>query len=206
MTLAWERFSNDAVNIDQYIDSMENNREQFVQNVDQSLIRDEHLDYFGRQSVNILVVTEDWCIDSVQFVPVLVKLARENADIDVRFLRRDEHKDLAENYKNSQGHQPIPVIIVFDADGNELGHVLERPEQASVEMAEETRKFQDANPELDGIKRNINRMPEETQKQVKAHSRRWRMTQQDRFTDLLLEEVRSIIDSGSESRSAQAAD
>lgn len=206
MTLAWERFNNDAVNIDQYIDSMENNRDQFVQNVDQSLIRDEHLDYFGRQAVSFLVITEDWCIDSVQFVPVLVKLARENADIDVHFLRRDEHKDLAENYKNSQGYQPIPVIIVFDADGNELGHVLERPEQASVEMAEETRKFQDANPELDGIKRNINRMPEETQKQVKAHSRRWRMTQQDRFTDLLLEEVRSIIDSGGESRSSQAAD
>lgn len=202
MTLAFERFTNDATGIDRYIDSMENNRDQFLANVDQVAIEQDHLDHFAGQSLSFLVITEDWCIDSVQFVPVLVRLARENENLDIRVLRRDEHRDLADNYKNKMGYQPIPVIIVFDDDGNELGHVLERPEQTSAEMAAETRRFQEANPHLDGIKRNIQRMPEETQAIVKAHNREWRLNQLDRFAGHLLNELRDIIDSARDDRAA----
>jgi hypothetical protein len=202
MAQAFEHFQNDAVAIDTYIDSMENNRSQFVQNADQTIIQEEHAAFFADQELKFLVITEDWCIDSVQFIPVLVKLAGENPGIELRVLRRDEHTDLAEQYPRKDGYNAIPVIIIFDGDGNELGSIVERPEQASAEMAEETRKFQEANPDLDGIKRNIDKMPEDTKEAVKTHSRKWRMTQQDRFTDLLLIELREIVDSARKATTA----
>lgn len=195
MSKAFEHYNKDAVSIDEYIDSMEKNRSQFVQNAEQAIIKDEHFDAFGERPLKFLVITEDWCIDSVQFIPVLMKLAHELPNIEIKVLHRDEHKKLAENYVRKDGYQAIPVIIAFDEDGNELGSLIERPEQASKEMAEETRKFQEANPEMDGIKRNIDKMPEETKEAVKTHNRKWRMTQQDRFADLLLHELREIIES-----------
>ncbi len=206
MTLAFERFNDTAMTIDQYFESMQTNQEQCKRNVEQTTISQEHWDYFADRPLKFLVITEEWCIDSVQFVPVLVKLVREYENLDLRFLRRDEHRDLADNYRNKQGYQPIPVIIVFDAEGNELGHVLERPVQASVEMAEETRRFQEANPDLEGIKRNIDRMPEETQAKVKEHSRQWRLSQQDRFAGHLLNEIRDIVESARSAESTRAAD
>jgi thiol-disulfide isomerase/thioredoxin len=195
MTLAYERFENDAIPIDQHVNTMQDNRDRFVHNIDHAIVREDQAKFFSSQKLNILVITEDWCIDSVQFIPVLARLARDNENIDVRALRRDEHKELAEQYPRKDGYNAIPIIIVFDGEGNELGEIVERPEQASKEMAEETRKFQEANPDLEGIKRNIDRMPEETQEKVKAHSRRWRMTQQDRFTDHMLNELRDIVQS-----------
>jgi thiol-disulfide isomerase/thioredoxin len=198
----FERYQEDGIRIDQYVEKMENNKAQFVQNIEQSLIRDEHQEFFADQALHFLVITEDWCIDSVQFIPVLARLAQDNKDIDIRVLRRDENTDLAEQYPRKDGYNAIPVVVIFDSDGNELGSIVERPEQASKEMAEETRKFQEANPDLDGIKRNIDRMPEETQEKVKGHSRRWRMTQQDRFTDLMLEEVREVIESAEKQSAA----
>jgi thiol-disulfide isomerase/thioredoxin len=202
MTLAFERFDTVATPIDEYIEQMEENRETFFENIDRSPIDPAHLEFFKSEPVKFLILTENWCIDSAQFVPVLVKLARQAPNIDIRVLLRNEHQDLADNYRNKQGYQPIPVIIVFDRDGNELGHMLERPEQATEEMAEETRRFQDANPHLDGIKRNVKRMPEETQKVVKAHSRQWRLDQQDRFAGYLLAELREIIEAGRQARAA----
>jgi thiol-disulfide isomerase/thioredoxin len=206
MTLAFERYSDSAVNIDQYIESMENNRDQFLKNIEQTKVSEEHRKFYSQQPLKVLVITEDWCIDSVQFIPVLVKLARENEDLEIRVIRRDEHKDLAENYKNQQGYQPIPVIIIFDDDGNELGHVLERPEQSSVEMAEETRRFQKANPDLEGIKRTINRMPDATKEKVKEHNRQWRLAHQDHFAGHLLDEIRDIVHSARSGKSSRAAD
>jgi thiol-disulfide isomerase/thioredoxin len=202
MTLAFERYTSDAVDIDRYINTMENNRQQFLEHIDGTTIRQEHIDAFAREPVRFLVITEDWCIDSVQFIPVLVKLAREAPGIEIRVLRRDEHKDLVDAYRRKDGYQAIPVFVAFDENGAELGALIERPEQASIEMAEETRRFQEEHPELEGVKRTFDRMPEETQTKVKAHSRSWRLTQQDRFADHLLSELREIIEEG---RSAQAA-
>jgi thiol-disulfide isomerase/thioredoxin len=202
MTLAYERFENDAIPIDQHVNTMQDNRDRFVHNIDHAIVREDQAKFFSSQKLNILVITEDWCIDSVQFIPVLARLARDNENIDVRALRRDEHKELAEQYPRKDGYNAIPIIIVFDGEGNELGEIVERPEQASKEMAEETRKFQEANPDLEGIKRNIDRMPEETQEKVKAHSRRWRMTQQDRFTDHMLNELRAIVQAEQDEKAA----
>jgi thiol-disulfide isomerase/thioredoxin len=202
MTLAYERFENDAIPIDQHVNTMQDNRDRFIHNIDNAIVREDQTEFFASQKLNILVITEDWCIDSVQFIPVLARLARDHDKINVRALRRDEHKDLAQQYPRKDGYNAIPIIIVFDGEGNELGEIVERPEQASKEMAEETRKFQEANPDLEGVKRNIDRMPEETQEKVKAHSRRWRMTQQDRFTDHMLNELRDIVQSAQDEKAA----
>jgi hypothetical protein len=202
MALAFERYQNDAVEIERYIDSMENNRDQFLKNIEDASIAKEHLAFYRESPVRFLVITEDWCIDSVQFIPALVKLAREVPSIEIKVLRRDEHTDLAGNYRRKDGYQAIPVFVIFDDEGNELGSLVERPERASQEMAEETRRFQEANPDLEGIRRNYDRMPEETKAKVKAHNRQWRLDKQDDFQAYLLDELRQIIEEGRRARAA----
>ncbi len=202
MTLAFERYETQAVDIDTYISSMKSRRDQFLENIESAEIDGADREIFSQARYRFLVITEDWCIDSAQFVPVLVKLAREVPGLEIRVLLREEHRDLADNYRNKMGHQPIPVVIVFDEHGNELGHMLERPDKVSEEMAAETRCFQEQNPHLEGIKRNIDRMPEETKALVKAHSREWRVTQQDRFGRHFLDELRDIVETASDARAA----
>jgi hypothetical protein len=195
MIRAIDRYD-DAIDIDTYLHQMTNRRDLFRRNIERAEVPDEFRQFFGQEPLRFLVITEDWCIDSAQFIPVLVKMARELPGVELRVLRRDEHQDLASQYKRKDGYQAIPVIIVLDGEGNELGALIERPEQASRDMAEETRRFQRANPDLPGITRNIDRMPQETQARVKANSRGWRLDQQDRFATYLLQELREIIEEG----------
>jgi hypothetical protein len=202
MALAYERYENDAVEIERYIESMENNREQFLRNIEDATVGEEHLEFYRKSPVKFLVITEDWCIDSVQFIPALVKLSREVPGIEIKVLRRDDHTDLASSYRRKDGYQAIPVFVIFDEEGNELGSLVERPERASEEMAAETRRFQEANPDLEGIRRNYDRMPEETKAKVKAHNREWRLGKQANFQAYLLDELRQIIE---EARQARAA-
>jgi thiol-disulfide isomerase/thioredoxin len=201
MIKAIDRYD-DAIEVDHYIDLMKNRRKLFLENIERAEISAEHREFFGSEPIRFLAITEDWCIDSAQFLPVLVKLARELPDVDLRVLRRDENEDLASQYKRKDGYQAIPVIIVLDADGDELGAMIERPEKAGEEMAAETRRFQQANPDLPGVTRNIDRMPQETQAKVKAHSRTWRLDQQDRFATYLLDELREIIEQARAERAA----
>ncbi|MGA7670243.1 MAG: thioredoxin family protein, partial [Nitrolancea sp.] len=139
------------------------------------------------------ILTEEWCIDSTQFVPPLTKLSREVPDLQIRVLRRDENKDLATNYRRKDDYQAIPVFIFFDENMRELDFLIERPVKVSEEMAAETRRFQQEHPELPGVTRNYDRMPDETKAAVKANSQQWRRGQQDRFARYFLDEVTEIL-------------
>src|SRR6185312_14430619 len=190
--LAAERFQQ-AIAIDDYCDQMTQNRDAFLANFERAEITEKDRQFFSAQPLNVLILTEEWCSDSLQFVPALAKLALEVPDIDVRVLRRDENTDLATNYRRKDGYQAIPVFIFFDRDMREIAFLIERPERVSEEMAEETRRFQQLHPELPGITRNFDRMPEETRAAVKANSQQWRRGQQDRFVRYFLDEVAEIV-------------
>ncbi|MBX6343205.1 MAG: thioredoxin family protein, partial [Thermomicrobiaceae bacterium] len=149
-----------------------------------------------------LVITEDWCSDSAQFVPVVARLAREVPGVELRVLRRDEHHDLAERYPRKDGYHAIPIFILFDGEMRELGSLVERPTRAAEEIAAETRKFQREHPELPGINRTLAKQPEETRAAVKAHIREWRQGQQERWTRFLLDELAAIVEAGRARRDA----
>ncbi len=60
------------------------------------------------------VITEAWCGDSAQNLPVLARMAEESSGkIDLKILLRDEHPELIDAYLTNGGRS-IPKLISFD--------------------------------------------------------------------------------------------
>jgi Thioredoxin len=74
----------------------------------------------------VLILTEDWCGDAVRSVPVIVKALEAAPGVTVRLLDIASHEDLI-NQHLTKGAKAIPVAIVADADGREIGWWGPRP-------------------------------------------------------------------------------
>ncbi|WP_324674032.1 thioredoxin family protein [Hymenobacter sp. GOD-10R] len=62
------------------------------------------------------IITEGWCGDAAQIVPVLEAVAQaSNGQIETRYLLRDEHLDLMDRYLTNGGRS-IPKLVVLHAD------------------------------------------------------------------------------------------
>ena len=66
-----------------------------------------------------LVLTEAWCGDAAQVLPVMNKLAEANANIDLKLIMRDEHLDIMDAYLTN-GARSIPKLIVIDQQSEEV--------------------------------------------------------------------------------------
>ena len=81
-----------------------------------------------------LVLTESWCGDAAQNVPVLQKLAEMNPLIDLRLVLRDDNDELMQKYLTNGG-KSIPKLIAVSADlDKELFTWGPRPAAAQVEV------------------------------------------------------------------------
>lgn len=76
-----------------------------------------------------VVLTEAWCGDAAQSLPLMNALAGANPDIKLRLILRDEHPEIMNLYL-TDGGKGIPVLISLDADGQELFHWGPRPAPA----------------------------------------------------------------------------
>lgn len=76
-----------------------------------------------------LVITEPWCGDSSQVMPVLVLMADAAPNIGMRVVLRDQHLELMDRYL-THGGRSIPKLIAFDPQGNELFTWGPRPKTA----------------------------------------------------------------------------
>jgi hypothetical protein len=161
---------------------------------------------FAGQHLRFLVLTEDYCTDSAQFIPPLARLAQELDNVELRVLLRDAHRDLASNYRRWDDYQAIPVIIVLDDTGNELGFLLERPRRTYDLLAAETRRFALEHPELPGINRTYANMPDETRAAVRANSERYRDKKQAEWTRFLFEDLAALVNAAVTKRDELAAD
>jgi len=77
---------------------------------------------------HLLVLLEDWCGDAINTVPLIAKLAEEAPNVDLRVLGRDANPDLMDAHL-SNGARAIPVVMVLDANYNELGWWGSRPSE-----------------------------------------------------------------------------
>lgn len=62
-----------------------------------------------------LVLTEGWCGDAAQNLPVIHKIAEENPNIDLKIVLRDENLELMDEFLTNGGRS-IPKMIVLDDD------------------------------------------------------------------------------------------
>jgi len=66
-----------------------------------------------------LVLTEGWCGDAAQSIPVINKLAEMNQGIDLRIISRDDNDDLMNNFLTNGG-KSIPKLIAYDRKKEEV--------------------------------------------------------------------------------------
>lgn len=70
-------------------------------------------------NLRVVVLAEPWCGHCMLNIPILLRLA-EKADIDVRFLLRDENLELMDQYLTNGKSRTIPIMIFIDESGKEV--------------------------------------------------------------------------------------
>lgn len=78
-----------------------------------------------------LVISETWCGDGAQIVPVFAKIA-DALHIPMQIILRDEYPDIIDNYL-FRGTRSIPKVVIFDrTTGKELAQWGPRPAEAQL--------------------------------------------------------------------------
>ena len=77
-----------------------------------------------------LVLTEGWCGDAAQNLPVLNKIAELNENINMKFVLRDENLELMDLFLTNGGRS-IPKLIALDKNNNVLKTWGPRPSFAN---------------------------------------------------------------------------
>jgi len=77
-----------------------------------------------------LLITESWCGDAAQNVPVINKIAEISDAIDLKVVIRDDNDDLM-NLFLTNGGKAIPKLIVLDKNNNVINTWGPRPSEAT---------------------------------------------------------------------------
>lgn len=78
------------------------------------------------QHYHLVALSEDWCGDAVNLLPVVARLAEATPNVQLRVLGRDANPDLMDAHLTGTARS-IPVVIVYDQAFNELGWWGPRP-------------------------------------------------------------------------------
>lgn len=77
-----------------------------------------------------LVISEGWCGDAAQLLPIINKMAQFSENIDLRIVLRDENEDLMNQFLTNGG-KAIPKLLILDAETlTVLSHWGPRPDGA----------------------------------------------------------------------------
>jgi hypothetical protein len=78
-----------------------------------------------------LVLTEAWCGDAAQIIPLIEKMADASDKITLKFILRDENLKIMDQFLTNGKSRSIPKLICLDADSLEvLGDWGPRPAEA----------------------------------------------------------------------------
>jgi len=67
------------------------------------------------QKINILVISEGWCGDAAQIVPVIHKMVENSDNLELKLFFRDEDESLINQYLTNGG-KAIPIVILLNAE------------------------------------------------------------------------------------------
>jgi hypothetical protein len=98
---------------------------------------------------HLLVLSEDWCGDAVNTVPVVARLVERTPNTDMRVLGREANPDLMDAHLTGTSRS-IPVVIVLDEAFVERGWwgprptVLQRWVSGQGQLLEKTARYREA--------------------------------------------------------------
>lgn len=70
------------------------------------------------KKVQFIIITEGWCGDASQILPVVQRFAELNSNLSTRYFLRDSEEDLMNNYLTN-GAKSIPIIVGVDEESGE---------------------------------------------------------------------------------------
>ena len=73
-----------------------------------------------------ILITEPWCGDAAHSVPQIYELVKSNPNIALDIQLRDSEPYLIDKYLTNGG-KSIPILVIRDAEGNDLGVWGPRP-------------------------------------------------------------------------------
>lgn len=88
--------------------------------------------------INWLLVTEAWCGDAAQNVPILSKMADASQQINLRLILRDENLDIMDQYLTNGG-RAIPKLVILDGEMKEIATWGPRPSEVQEMVMENKR-------------------------------------------------------------------
>ena len=86
---------------------------------------------------SLLALSEDWCGDAVNILPVVARLAEALPNVELRVLARDENLDIMDAHLTGGRSRSIPVVILYDEDFRERGWWGPRPSRLQKWVMEE---------------------------------------------------------------------
>jgi len=80
-------------------------------------------------NLTVMVITEGWCGDSAQIVPVIARLTALIPNAKLKLILRDQNPEIMDAYL-TDGARSIPKLVVYNEKGEELFIWGSRPEEA----------------------------------------------------------------------------
>ncbi|GIZ16060.1 thioredoxin family protein [Capnocytophaga catalasegens] len=112
---------------------------QRMKRLDKALkISEEQAAYFQKidKKQTWLVITEAWCGDASQIVPMLNKIAQTNSNIELKLVLRDENEALM-NLFLTNGGKAIPMLIILNTSTLEVLNVWGPRPTIATKMVED---------------------------------------------------------------------
>lgn len=162
MAITRERFEQ-GLTYEGFKAAMTRNQERFEANEQGASFDADDLSTFTNlpETLNVVVIAEDWCGDVVDNLPLLGRIAQESNKLNLRIFLRDQNLDLIDQYLNEGKHRSIPVFVFFDQQFNELGIFIERPVSVTERNANLRAELSAEHPEFGDPATPIAQMPEE---------------------------------------------
>lgn len=177
--------------ITEYIDGMSKNRRTFEENYSNFELTAEEIGALRGlpYTTHVLVLTEDWCGDSLRYLPALIRMAEAGERWDIRVFYRDAHPELADRWLKHGTHRAIPIFVFFEEDWNEYACFIEKPEPVYGEELQARAAFAAAHPDLPDSALPAGEMSQPTLDLFAPYMRSFRSASTPRWQHMFVAEV-----------------
>lgn len=184
------QFWQSGLTSDEFIDGMKINQEDMKRRIEEiNFSHHERLLISSlTQDIFVIVVSEDWCGDSLMNLPIIVKLSKICSHIHLRIFVRSAHPELRA-YFADRGITNIPTFYFLDDKFCEIGVWVERPKKAYPILADWKAKH----PEMEAIRNAPNLSKEEKRELLKPFTQKLNKEMENWYADGLQHETISEI-------------